>query len=106
MLRIFITVTALGLAGLIGVQHVGERACLPHDLCQIEKATFPDEQPSEIGQSFRKLNDSNNSLILHSNSDKRGRAGDNQIGPQAGELPTRCPLYPKADIGQPRCHVR
>ena len=43
MLRIFIPVTALGLAGLIGVQHVGERACLPHDLCQIEKATLPDE---------------------------------------------------------------
>jgi hypothetical protein len=39
----FIPATAIGIAVLVGAQHVGERMCPAHDICQIEPTKLPDE---------------------------------------------------------------
>jgi hypothetical protein len=41
--KVFIPATAIGLAVLVGAQHVGERMCPARDMCQIEPTTLPDE---------------------------------------------------------------
>jgi len=41
--KVFIPATAIGIAVLVGAQHVGERMCPAHDICQIEPTKLPDE---------------------------------------------------------------